>query len=1055
MKGEARPIAKLIRPPAGELLRRERLFAVLDAAGSRRAVWIGAPGGAGKTALATSWIEARRLPCLWVALDAGDADPASFFFHLAAAGRAAFGAAELPSFAERHRADPGLFARRFFERLFAGVEPPLAVVLDSYQTLAPDAPVHEATDALLASAPPGVLVLIASREAPPPRLARWLAGADLAVIDYPLLRLTRDETGALATARGLAPNGRLDRLHDLARGWAAGVVLLVRGLAQGVPLPRPGEAPPAAVLDYFAVEVLDRAPAAMQAFLHRTAFLTGMTAAMAEAVSGEPRSGALLEALQRARLFVERGDEAEARYEYHPLFRAFLQARARTALDPAALAQVRDASARLLAARGEPEAAARLFAANEDWPALAGLVREHASGLAMHGAPAALAALLDLAPAAVRDREPWLAFWRAWCRMAAQEGGWRAPLERAFERFEAARDAEGAFAACAWLLRTSLGPADAARWIAVAERLADAHPGFADPDAEARVLWQFHQVRQFPPHHPLVARWASRAEELARTLDRPALRLRMAAFALGVHFAHGDVRRLGALVAATRALPGPEPAPPGDELDFLVCRGYYELYMSEYAAAAATLARAEALAATTGAGRDLAAAAHLGARVALCMGDLPRARGYQERTAVIGDALPPYPCHAHTTAVYVALQAGDLDAATAAAQAAIAYADVFPVFRPVWRANLAQVLLECGDAARARAELEATIAEARGARMPATECAARLLHAAALFRLGEGERASASLREGLAAARALGCVPQLPFLLRPTLARLAARALESGIEREVATDLVARWRLAPPSPEEERWPWRIRVRALGAFELAIEGDLLNGAAKTQRKPVELLKCLVAFGGRDVGAAAVMQALWPDAEGDAAKRSFDVTLHRLRRLLGRDDAIVLEAGKLALNPGVMWVDALAFERLAARTEEALRGTGRAAGMPVAELLDRTLRLYRGPLLASDDDAWLQAVRERLRNRYVGLVERAGEYLERHDRMEAALACYQRALDLDPPAERIYQRMIRFLHAHGRRAEALEVYRSCREILAATLGAQPSSETEALHRLVRGG
>ena len=1055
MKERSRPIAKLIRPSAGELLRRERLFAALDEARRRKAVWISAPGGAGKTSLVASWIEARRLPCLWLALDAGDADPASCFFHLAAGARAAFGIADLPPFSEAQRAGVGLFARRFFERLCAAIDPPLVLVLDNYQAFTADSPVHAVTDALFASVPPGVLAVVASREAPPPRLARWLAGADLATIEFPALRLTRAETAALATAHGIDPNGRLDTLHELARGWAAGVVLLARALAQGLPLPKPGDAPPAAIFDYFAVEVFDQAPSAMHAFLHRTAFLPSMTAAMAEAASGEPRAGALLEELHRAHLFVERREDTEIVYEYHPLFREFLQVRARSVFDAEGLRAIRDRSGRLALARGEAEAAGRLFAANEDWGALASVFRAHAAGFAAQGRHQALRGLIDLAPPAVRDGEPWLAFWRAWCRMAGQEDGWRTPLERAFERFAADGDFEGAFAACAWLLRTSVVAGEAQRWIAVAERLAAGHPGFVDPAIEARVIWQFHQVRQFPPHHPLVARWADRAEELVRTLDQTTLRLRMAAFALSVHFAHGDVRRMGALVAATRGLPGPGETPPSDELGLQMFRGYYQLHMSELEAAAATLARVERLAAETGTAGDLAAAWHLGARVALCLGETARARAYHDQLAALGDSLPPYPCHAHTTAVYIALHEGDLDAAAAAASAVVAYQDAFPVFRPVWRANLAQVLLECGEVARARDELDAVVADARAARLPATESTALLLHAAALFRLGAGERAAASLRDGLARARELGCVPHLPFILRPTLARLAARALESGIEREFATDLVASWRLAPPSPEEERWPWGIRVRALGVFELAIEGDTLNGAARTQRKPVELLKCLVAFGGRDVGAAMVMQALWPEAEGDAAKRSFDVTLHRLRRLLGRDDAIVLEAGKLALNPEVMWVDALAFERLAARTEEALRGAARAPALPVGELLDRTLRLYRGPLLASDDDAWVQPLRERLRNRYLALVERAGEFLERSERADAALACYQRALDLDPPAERIYQRIMRFLHARGRRAEALEVYRSCREMLAATLGAQPSSETEALHRLLRGG
>lgn len=196
-----------------------------------------------------------------------------------------------------------------------------------------------------------------------------------------------------------------------------------------------------------------------------------------------------------------------------------------------------------------------------------------------------------------------------------------------------------------------------------------------------------------------------------------------------------------------------------------------------------------------------------------------------------------------------------------------------------------------------------------------------------------------------------------------------------------------------------------------------------------------------------------QALWPDAEGDAAKRSFDITLHRLRRVLGRDDAVLLENGKLALNPGVVWVDALAFERLAGQADEALRAV-RPGDAPVTELHDRALRLYRGPFLGSEEAGWTQAARERLRSRYLRLVEQAGEFFERTARFDAALACYEHAVGLDPVAERIYRRLMRSLHAQGRSAEAVEVYHRCTRILRATLGAEPSPETEALHAMLRG-
>jgi DNA-binding SARP family transcriptional activator len=171
------------------------------------------------------------------------------------------------------------------------------------------------------------------------------------------------------------------------------------------------------------------------------------------------------------------------------------------------------------------------------------------------------------------------------------------------------------------------------------------------------------------------------------------------------------------------------------------------------------------------------------------------------------------------------------------------------------------------------------------------------------------------------------------------------------------------------------------------------------------------------------------------------------------MLGRDDAVILQGGKLALNPGIVWVDALAFERLASRIDEARRLAREGVAAPV-EMLERALRLYRGPLLASDDEAWVRPARERMRRRFVQLAEVAGQHWERAGNPEAALAWYQRAIDLEPTAERIHQRVLRLLHGQGRRAEALEAYRRCREVLSAILAATPSPETEALHRLVRG-
>jgi DNA-binding SARP family transcriptional activator len=148
------------------------------------------------------------------------------------------------------------------------------------------------------------------------------------------------------------------------------------------------------------------------------------------------------------------------------------------------------------------------------------------------------------------------------------------------------------------------------------------------------------------------------------------------------------------------------------------------------------------------------------------------------------------------------------------------------------------------------------------------------------------------------------------------MSRLCAEALQAGIETEFATRLITRG-LHAPSADIETWPWPIRIHALGRFEVIINGEVLRHARKAQRRVLDLIKALVALGAEGVSRDAIAGALWPESEGDAARDAFEVTLHRLRKLLGRDDAIQLSHGMLHLNHVVAWTDALAFERLAHR------------------------------------------------------------------------------------------------------------------------------------------
>jgi DNA-binding SARP family transcriptional activator len=273
--------------------------------------------------------------------------------------------------------------------------------------------------------------------------------------------------------------------------------------------------------------------------------------------------------------------------------------------------------------------------------------------------------------------------------------------------------------------------------------------------------------------------------------------------------------------------------------------------------------------------------------------------------------------------------------------------------------------------------------------------------------------------------------------------RMLALALRSDVEADHARSLIVQFGVSAESPAIDPWPWPIRIRTLGGFSLAIDDAPMPSQRKVQKKPLELLKYLVAQGGHEVGAADLDAALWPDAEGGAAAEAFEVTLRRLRKLLRNDKAITLKDGKVSLNAGVCWVDVWAFERsLVASTPD--------------EPGERALDLYAGHFLAGDEDKpWLLACRERLASKYLRHVIAVGQSWSQRDEPAKAELVYRRGLELDPLAEALYRQLMSLQSQQRRAAEALETYRRCRHVLSVVLGLQPSAETEAMRRSFLGG
>jgi DNA-binding SARP family transcriptional activator len=281
---------------------------------------------------------------------------------------------------------------------------------------------------------------------------------------------------------------------------------------------------------------------------------------------------------------------------------------------------------------------------------------------------------------------------------------------------------------------------------------------------------------------------------------------------------------------------------------------------------------------------------------------------------------------------------------------------------------------------------------------------------------------------------------------------LCRKALALDIEVEYARNLISAGYLHDPQPplDLENWPWPIKIHTLGHFSVLKQDAPLEFAAKAQRKLLDLLKVLIALGGRDVLIDRLVGILWPVEHVGDGHKALEIAVHRLRKLLGTDDVVRVSERRLTLNGQLVWVDALALDSILEQTVPVL-----ASAEPSIEVLEQTapqvLKLYRGHFLAGDAEApWHVPLRNRLSGRFQRFVMRLGGHREAAHRWPEASRLYEHAIELDPLAESFYRRLIVCLQQQGRRAEAIEVFRRCRQTLSVLLGVMPTTETEAIHR-----
>jgi LuxR family maltose regulon positive regulatory protein len=378
-----------------------------------------APAGYGKTTLLAKWAEADPRPFAWVALDGRDHDALVFLRYIAAAIDRVEPIA--PEALEALSGPAGSIWSKRVPRLgsaLAALDRPLVLVLDDLHAVA-NPSCMDVLAALFEYVPAGSQIAVASREEPPLPLARWRAHGSVQEIGVGDLRLDEREAKLLLAAAGIElDGGELSELTERTEGWPAGLYLAALSMLAGAPSSASAQGFSGGdrfVSEYFRFELLSRLPAAEAQFLKYTSVLDRMSGGLCDAVLETTRSADMLEALVHRNGFVVPLDRRGEWYRYHHLFGQLL----RNELERSEPEVVPELNRRAMAwciGNDLPEAAVVYGHAAGETDTVAGLVDDLALTLYYDGRMETLEEWLAWFGDEELARYPALAVYRAWLR---------------------------------------------------------------------------------------------------------------------------------------------------------------------------------------------------------------------------------------------------------------------------------------------------------------------------------------------------------------------------------------------------------------------------------------------------------------------------------------------------------------------------------------------------------------------------------------------------------------------------------------------------------------
>ncbi|MET7400246.1 BTAD domain-containing putative transcriptional regulator [Dactylosporangium sp. NPDC005572] len=245
---------------------------------------------------------------------------------------------------------------------------------------------------------------------------------------------------------------------------------------------------------------------------------------------------------------------------------------------------------------------------------------------------------------------------------------------------------------------------------------------------------------------------------------------------------------------------------------------------------------------------------------------------------------------------------------------------------------------------------------------------------------------------------------------------------------------------------------QIEFRVLGPLEVTGHGGPVRVPPGRQEV---VLAALLMENNRVVGSNHLVDLIWNEDPPDTARTQVQICVSRLRRTIA--DAGI-QASIDTKPPGYLMraaddaIDLHVFNRLVAESRALADGGGRAEA---ADRLRSAVALWRGPFLTGIPSDALRAKALRIDEDRLTAIE---TYLDleldlgRHHQLVGEIG---RLVHEHPLRERLRGQLMLALYRSGRQAEALEVYRTGRDLLIEELGLTPGDELRSLEAAILAG